>query len=54
MDHIYQLKYLCSVVLHLRDVYILVLLAYKLEKGGGGASQTKQLVIIGMTPRENS
>ena len=24
MDHIYQLKYLCSVVLHLRDVYVLV------------------------------
>ena len=24
MDPIYQLKYLCSVVLHLRDVYVLV------------------------------
>ena len=24
MDRIYQLKYLCSVVLHLRDVYVLV------------------------------
>ena len=24
MEQIYQLKYLCSVVLHLRDVYVLV------------------------------
>ena len=32
MDQIYQLKYFCSVVLHLRDVYVLVFLQ------SGGAS----------------
>ena len=28
MDRIYQLKYLCSIVLHLRDVYVLVFTAF--------------------------